>query len=104
MSTGSIPDWTRAFRPYWAAFSAAPLYVCCEITRRTQALKRSTRSWSLGMTTIPTGLLQESYRVIFESLRASACSRQGSLGYTEYSEMDNGYYTILGSVLGCQAL
>ena len=39
-------------------------------------------------------------KVIYEVARSSACTRSGPDGYLEYTELDNGFFAILGSDLG----
>ena len=42
--------------------------------------------------------------VILEAARSSSCSQTGPRGYTEYTELDTGFFALLGSVLGCTAM
>ena len=43
-------------------------------------------------------------KVIYEVARSSACTRSGPDGYLEYTELDNGFFAILGSVLGTSTM
>ena len=42
--------------------------------------------------------------VIFEVLRNSTVTRSGPNGYREYSELDNGFFALLGSLLGTSTM
>lgn len=43
-------------------------------------------------------------KVVCEVARSSTCTRLGPDGYTEYTELDNGFFAILGSVLGTSTM
>ncbi len=47
---------------------------------------------------------EQTKMVIYEAYRTPTCTRSGPNGYREYTELDNGFFALLGSVLGSSTM
>lgn len=57
----------------------------------------ATRPWVIVQTFV---VEEQTKRVVYEAARISSCTRLGPDGHREYTEIDNGFHVLLGSVLG----